>query len=298
MKKSFFSSNLFQIFCLLFFIIAVSAAGGAVISKEPKLFFSNTELKQGDSLIIKSESILPIRAQFGSKPAYFFCFHKKYFSIIGIGSNAGTGKSLFSAKSFLGRESTRELDIARRDFPVTKFIVPEKLAMRGVSAASLVKSVEANDEAVITSIFKIFTPEIAFSEPFGEPLKKWNDVGNFGILRQFNGGSIRHVGVDLDADPGDPVYSINSGTVRFAGELKNFGNTVLIDHGMGIFSGYLHLDEIKVDLNSGVKKGEIIGSVGSTGEYSLSPHLHFTVKILGVSVDPRKFLDAAEKFLR
>jgi len=192
----------------------------------------------------------------------------------------------------------RELAILPRSFEVTKLIVPPKLVERGVSAQNLVKSIASGDQSTLYSIFETFTPKIGFSEAFTEPLQKWVDVGNFGVLRMSAGTGVRHLGVDLEGELGEPVFNINDGTVRFAGALPNYGNTVIIDHGLGIFSGYLHLSEIKVNLNSKVKKGQIIGLVGSTGDYTLAPHLHFTVKILGASIDPKRFLDLVNQFIK
>ena len=94
------------------------------------------------------------------------------------------------------------------------------------------------------------------------------------------------------------MASVNDGVVRFSGELENFGKTVVIDHGAGIFSAYLHLSETLVGAGQPVKKGKIIGRVGSSGEYSIEPHLHFSIKIRGSSVDPRRFLDTANRFLQ
>jgi murein DD-endopeptidase MepM/ murein hydrolase activator NlpD len=102
------------------------------------------------------------------------------------------------------------------------------------------------------------------------------------------------LGVDLEAKEGDPVFSINDGVVRFSKELPNYGKTIIIDHGLGIFSLYLHLKEFKVSEGEKVKKGEIIALSGNTG-YSISPHLHFSVKINGKSVDPLRFIDTVEK---
>ncbi len=259
--------------------------------KGPELVFSNTELEQGDTLVMRISGIweAPIESRLGSKPVSFFHQGLGYLAVAGIDANAKSEKISFYAKLPFGKELRRELTILPRLFNVTEFIVPKKLAEQGVGAASIIKSVESNDKPVLDLIFKIFTSEIGFSEPFGEPLKDWIDVGNFGTLRQFDGGGARHLGVDLKADLGEPVYSINTGTVKFAGELKNYGKTVIIDHGMGIFSGYLHLSEVKANLNSKVKKGEIIGLTGSTGDYSLKPHLHFTLKIRGANVDPKNF---------
>jgi murein DD-endopeptidase MepM/ murein hydrolase activator NlpD len=268
--------------------------------KGPELVFSNTELEQGDTLLIRLNGTwrAPVEAQLGSKPVSFFRQGLGYLAVAGIDANAKSEKISFYAKLPFGKELRRELTILPCLFNVTEFIVPKKLAEQGVSAASIIKSVELNDRPVLDSIFKIFTSEIGFSEPFGEPLKDWIDVGNFGTLRQSDDGGARHLGVDLKADLGEPVYSVNTGTVKFAGELKNYGKTVIIDHGMGIFSGYLHLSEVKANLNSKVKKGEIIGLAGSTGEYSLVPHLHFTLKIRGASVDPKKFLETVNQFLK
>jgi murein DD-endopeptidase MepM/ murein hydrolase activator NlpD len=68
-----------------------------------------------------------------------------------------------------------------------------------------------------------------------------------------------------------------------------YGNAVLIDHGHGIFSAYFHLDKALAKQGSEVKKGTKIGTVGQSG-YATGPHLHLSIKINGVSVDPLKFV--------
>ncbi|TSD01862.1 MAG: peptidase M23, partial [Parcubacteria group bacterium Athens0714_26] len=75
-----------------------------------------------------------------------------------------------------------------------------------------------------------------------------------------------------------------------------YGKTLIIDHGLGIFSLYLHLDEFKVLNGKGVKRGELVGLSGNTG-YSISPHLHFSIKANGASVDPLKFIETTKKEL-
>jgi len=119
-------------------------------------------------------------------------------------------------------------------------------------------------------------------------------VGAFGNIRKSGEISLQHLGVDLEANIDTPVYAINDGTVRLSQELTNYGKTIIIDHGMGIFSLYLHLDEFKVFERKAVKKGEIIALSGNTG-YSIAPHLHLGVKISGSSVDPLRFIETTEK---
>jgi murein DD-endopeptidase MepM/ murein hydrolase activator NlpD len=120
------------------------------------------------------------------------------------------------------------------------------------------------------------------------------NVGAFGNIRKSGDVSLQHLGVDLDANTGTPVYAINDGKVTGVLEgLINYGNTVIIDHGLGIFSLYLHLDEFKVSLGQTVKKDDVIGLSGNTG-YSIAPHLHFSIKLNGASVDPVKFINSAK----
>lgn len=108
----------------------------------------------------------------------------------------------------------------------------------------------------------------------------------FGLIRYINGiESGRHAGVDIAAPKGTPLQAANSGTVTLAKGLNVSGNTIIIDHGLKAFSAYSHLDEILVKEGQSVKKGDIIGKVGSTG-FSTGPHVHWTITINGVFVSP------------
>ena len=83
--------------------------------------------------------------------------------------------------------------------------------------------------------------------------------------------------------------AMNAGVVSLAREFRVYGKTIVIDHGLGLQSIYMHLSNFKVKAGQQVKKGEPIGLSGSTG-YALEPHLHVSVHIGGVSVDPVEFL--------
>ncbi len=101
----------------------------------------------------------------------------------------------------------------------------------------------------------------------------------FGQIRYVNKTeSGRHSGLDLAAARGTPVKAANNGSVRLAMMLKVTGNTVIIDHGFNIYSAYAHLDKLLVKEGDQVKKGDIIGEVGSTG-FSTGPHLHWTTTV-------------------
>lgn len=100
----------------------------------------------------------------------------------------------------------------------------------------------------------------------------------------------RHMGFDFASVERSPIPASNSGVVVFTGEIGIYGNTVIIDHGMGLMSLYAHLSEISVKEGQFVKKGEIIGKTGKTG-FALGDHLHFGILIHGYEVNPLEWLD-------
>ncbi|HST12482.1 MAG TPA: M23 family metallopeptidase, partial [Terriglobales bacterium] len=98
-----------------------------------------------------------------------------------------------------------------------------------------------------------------------------------------------HQGLDYRVGPGTPVMAVNSGTVLLARPLYFEGNCVVIDHGQGLLSLYLHLSELKVKEGEHVDRGIEIGLSGATGR-ATGPHLHLAVRWQGVYVDPAVLL--------
>ena len=108
-----------------------------------------------------------------------------------------------------------------------------------------------------------------------------------------NGGFDWHPGLDIAVDIGTPVYAAAMGTVEMAGWNGGYGQYVKIRHGNGYESAYGHMSGIAVTTGQQVRKGEIIGFVGSTG-YSTGPHLHFEVFVDGKNIDPLYMLNKAK----
>ncbi|HOO46763.1 MAG TPA: M23 family metallopeptidase, partial [Deltaproteobacteria bacterium] len=104
-------------------------------------------------------------------------------------------------------------------------------------------------------------------------------------------GESIHRGIDLASVRQAPVQAANTGRVLFAGDLGIYGNTVIIDHGQGLASLYAHLSVIKVQEGQDVEKGKVIASSGATG-FAGGDHLHFSMMIHGVFVDPVEWWDA------
>ena len=94
-----------------------------------------------------------------------------------------------------------------------------------------------------------------------------------------------HEGLDYSADIGTPVYATGDGTVELAGWNKGYGNSMDISHGCNYLTRYAHLSEILVRQGQKVRRGDMIGKVGNTGE-STGPHLHYEVRLHGQPQNP------------
>jgi murein DD-endopeptidase MepM/ murein hydrolase activator NlpD len=133
------------------------------------------------------------------------------------------------------------------------------------------------------------TPEREWSGGFTAPAEAAiSDV--FGSQRIFNGvAQSPHLGLDFRVPSGTPVAAMNDGTVVLARPLYFEGNFVVIDHGQGLLTLYLHLSEFKVNEGGRVKRGQIIGLSGGTGR-ATGPHLHVAVRWQGTYLDPGRLM--------
>ena len=126
--------------------------------------------------------------------------------------------------------------------------------------------------------------------PSGRPSTGYITSG-FGTRSDpFNGGRAHHLGIDFNANTGDPVRAAAGGVVSFAGVKSGYGNVVEIDHGNGYSTLYGHNSRLVVRAGDIVRAGQQLAKAGSTGR-STGPHVHFEVHVNGRPVNPRKFLD-------
>lgn len=145
----------------------------------------------------------------------------------------------------------------------------------------------ANEERdKLRAIFDQVIPEKLWDGDFRIPLDGVTTGGNFGKRRILNGqpGS-PHSGVDFPAPTGTPVHAAQTGRVALAQELFFSGNTVVVDHGLGIYTFYGHLSEIDVKAGDDLQSGEVLGKVGATGRVT-GPHLHWGLTVERARVNP------------
>ncbi|MDY6826733.1 MAG: M23 family metallopeptidase [Bacillota bacterium] len=187
-----------------------------------------------------------------------------------------------------GRETVlaADMEIVPKKFAFSRFSMPADRTA-GWTAAHLEEDREKVRQArERTELHPLWT------DPFISPLAGAGRISSqYGAVRVINNNPPRrHVGIDIAADEGTPVVSTNRGIVRLAEFLLSGGNTVIVDHGMGLSSSYLHLDEIAVESGQWLECGDIVGTVGMTG-YATGPHLHWEVNIGQDAVNPEQLMD-------
>ncbi|KAF0142317.1 MAG: M23 peptidase domain protein [Stygiobacter sp.] len=165
-----------------------------------------------------------------------------------------------------------------------KFVNPPKRFLKQINReAAKMKNARAKMAGVKTAYY---------NEGFVLPVDSVRITAEFGGQRILNGKKKKdHNGIDFGGNEGDSVYAITDGIVRIAGEKFYYnGNFVLLDHGQGLSSVYLHMSKLHVKNNQIVKKGELLGEIGSTGR-STGPHLHLGIQWFKKRIDPANVLN-------
>ena len=130
---------------------------------------------------------------------------------------------------------------------------------------------------------------LAAATPSIWPVAGWLS-SSFGNRRDpFTGNTDFHPGLDISADRGQPVFATADGTVTSAGDQGSYGNLVVVDHGFGISTKYGHLSRFAVMTGQQIRRGDVVGYVGSTGR-STSPHLHYEVWVNDKLTNPLRLL--------
>ena len=175
------------------------------------------------------------------------------------------------------------------DFPIDYVDLPPA-ATAGIDAEGV-----AEENRIIQVTFRGFSPAgNGVPQGFQWPIQGVITT-MFGEARVYNGNTASvtyHRGMDIAANEGAPVHAAAAGQVAFAGQVAVRGNYIIIDHGLGVFTGYGHLSQLNVRAGDSVTPDTVIGLVGTTG-LSTGPHLHWEAAAQGVFFDPQDLLDGA-----
>lgn len=257
-------------------------------------------LQPGSNILIEiqtSQSKKEFKAKFNNKEISILSKHGKLFYLIGIDI-----RSQQTIHNFLLYQKIQDKDfqeIFRYSFTIKKLSAPKVDFGKEPKRSKQFLEKYFEERKIYNQILEKTESDILFEEPFSMPLEKMEITGTFGDQRTYSDtkNARIHRGIDLKAPTGTEVYAINDGKVLMAKNFTFEGNFIAIDHGGGIISFYMHLSEFKVKEGDLVKKGQLIGLSGSTGN-SNSPHLHFSIKINKETTDPLEFMEIINKFLK
>ena len=179
----------------------------------------------------------------------------------------------------------RSFAVGRAKYPLVQLTVSRQFTEPSTEQQAQIKE----DQQIKQKVFHETSPDREWSGRFSAPVSApVSDV--FGTRRVFNGATKSvHQGLDYRVPPQTPVAAVNAGTVILAQPLYFEGNCVVLDHGQGLLTLYLHLAELKVKDGERVERGQVIGLSGATGR-ATGPHLHVAVRWQGTYLNPAVLL--------
>jgi len=251
---------------------------------------------QGQTLAIKVQTAEPVSlaASFTStglsasdnRPLVFVGENGQYWALVGIQAIAQVGPYLLelTATDATGKatRTSKLIQVVAGNFATEQITLPPEA--NKLLDPALIKA----ENERLSQIVGIFSRQPLWEGLFVVPLRDHLRVtSGFGTRRSYSGGppTSYHEGLDYGATAGTSVLAAAAGRVALAEELAVRGKAVIIDHGLGVYSGYYHLSEIAVKAGQKVVRGDLIGKVGSTG-LSTGSHLHWEIRVGGVYVDP------------
>lgn len=236
------------------------------------------------SITLETQTAVTLQGEFLGKPLNIITGNNAYASIIGIPlfTEAGT----YTAQLILEQPNQSPL---RVNLPIT--VVSGGYAATNINItpeqeALLAPAVEEFEISTITRVTSQFSSERLFegtlSLPAAAPMN-----APYGTRRSYNGGALNrvHNGADFASPPNTPIFAAAKGRVVLADTLNIRGNTVVLYHGLGVYTLYAHLNSINVALGQEVTSGQVIGVSGATGR-ATGPHLHWEVWVNGIAVNP------------
>jgi hypothetical protein len=224
------------------------------------------------------------------RPLTFFPYAGGHVALFGIDLDMKPGAHAWRVGVVeTGREprsSQGTVKVVRRDFHVERLTVPS--TMVDLDPETERRAVAEGKQ--LATLYRTITPERMWRGRFTNPIGTTAPGKGFGARRIINGQPRSpHSGTDWAAPTGTPVVAVNAGKVALVAEFFFPGRLVIVDHGLGLYTAYFHLDSIVVAEGDRVQRGQTLGTVGATGR-ATGPHLHFGAQVAGARVDPTTLL--------
>ena len=284
------ASLLVAVFCSTVGADAQSGSDVALTVSPPA-----TVLHTGDAVLISVEASSPLTAlegeAFGRSASFWAAAgERRWFGLIGIDVDArpGTYDLVVHGTSDRGTAHARvSLPVQERRVETRRIRVAERFMNPPQEEAARI----AADAQRLAQVFAQSQPTRLWHGPFTPPVPGSSTSG-FGRLTVMNNVPRgRHRGVDFRAQEGTPVYAPNAGVVVLAADLYFTGNTVILDHGAGLYSLFAHFSSLAVEEGMQVAGGDLMGKAGATGRVT-GPHVHWAVRLKDATIDPLSLISA------
>jgi murein DD-endopeptidase MepM/ murein hydrolase activator NlpD len=235
-------------------------------------------------------SAASIEGSLGSRTLTFFPYAGGQAAVVGIDLESKPGAAAWRLAVLEPgrgpRTLTGRVTIQRRDFPVQKLTLPT--GMVDLDPETERRAVSEGER--LRSLYGTITPERLWRGRFVRPVAGHEPPSGFGARRIINGKPrAPHSGGDYAAERGTPVVAANSGRVALVADFFFPGRLVVVDHGLGLYTLYFHLDSVTVTDGEMVDQGQRLGTVGATGR-ATGPHLHFGAQVGPARIDPASLL--------
>ncbi len=217
---------------------------------------------------------------------------RRWEGLVGVdlGTAPGTYRVQIAARSAGSSfERIHTLRIEPKEFPVRRLTVEERFVTPPAAELERIRK----ERELVSGIFARMTPQRYWEGPFLRPVpgEATSSFGRRSIINDQPRSP--HGGTDFRGATGTPIKAPNAGRVVLVRDLYFAGNTVIVDHGLGLYSYFAHLSEFRVEEGETVRKGDVVGLVGATGRVT-GPHLHWTTRLVGTLVDPLSLMEVTE----
>jgi len=273
--------------------LAVSAV--LALSADLTVAHRARSLQPGEVVMLTMESARPLQevrvSAFGRS---FLCFRTAdpltWSGLVGIDLETKPGRYVvhFTGRDAEGKAVTAEhpMTVAPKTFATRtltvdpQFVTPPREALARIQKES----------EKVRAIFEAVSPERYWAGPFVLPVPG-RSISEFGKRSVYNGQPRSpHSGTDFAGATGTPIKAPNAGNVALAANLFYSGNTIILDHGQGLYSYFGHMSAFSAREGDTVAAGDVVGKVGATGLVT-GPHLHWSVRLAGTRVDPLSLVD-------
>jgi len=277
-------------------VLLASLAFAAASPSELKISHRARALQPGEVVLISLESPRPLQQVTGAVFGKSFVFYpgrsrQVWQGLIGIDLDTKPGRYSLAlhCTPLKGEpfEGSYALAVRDKKFPTRRLTVDEKFVTPPPEEEERIRRESRQLEQIFSSVTPRRIWQGCFTAPVDAP-----PGSSFGRRSILNGKPRSpHTGTDFSADTGTPIKAPSDGRVVLAAELYFSGNTVILDHGMGLYSLLAHLSRYSVREGDSVKAGEVVGLVGATGR-ATGPHLHWSMRLAGTRVDPLSLIAA------